>query len=344
MKDILWRIINKIDLGFRYIYILLMVGKADIVLTATSAQTNLGDHAISIAERNFFKRYFSEYKVVEVSKELYNQHRNAIRRKVKPNAIVVISGGGFLGNLWMTEENLVREVLNDFKDNKVIVFPQTIFFSCIDDEYEKSFASYKKVVDFTINARDKNSYDILIKELLPNKVHYIPDIVLSFDYQDQRKRENIGLICIRNDKENCLADEEIKYIITTMKSRINIRETTTIMNHIVPISFRNHYVMKKLNEIASSKVVVTNRLHMMIFAAVTGTPCIAIDNLSRKVSGVYQWIKTLPYIKLLENVNEFQVTLDNLLEFKEGKFCHEILDDFYLELRNEFKEKIDAET
>ena len=41
----------------------------------------------------------------------------------------------------------------------------------------------------------------------------------------------------------------------------------------------------------------------MIFAYITGTPCYVFDNLSHKVSGVYEWIKDCGYIKYCENTN-----------------------------------------
>ena len=149
--DILWRIINKIDLAVRHLYILFVLKNADIVLTATSAQTNLGDHAISIAEELFFKQFLNDFKVVEIPKELYLKNRKIIKCRINPNAIVVISGGGFLGDLWMTEETLVRTILNDFKDNRVIIFPQTIFFSTNSNEYANSFKTYRNVKELIVN-------------------------------------------------------------------------------------------------------------------------------------------------------------------------------------------------
>ena len=45
------------------------------------------------------------------------------------NDIILITGGGFLGSLWLYngEEN-VRNILKEYPDNKVIILPQTIYF------------------------------------------------------------------------------------------------------------------------------------------------------------------------------------------------------------------------
>ena len=45
---------------------------------------------------------------------------------------------------------------------------------------------------------------------------------------------------------------------------------------------------------------LTNRLHCMIFAYLSKTPCLAFDNKSKKVSGVYEWIKDCEFIQLYD--------------------------------------------
>ena len=39
----------------------------------------------------------------------------------------------------------------------------------------------------------------------------------------------------------------------------------------------------------------------MVFAALTGTPCIVLDNCDHKVQGVYDWLKQNRYILYLDN-------------------------------------------
>lgn len=55
----------------------------------------------------------------------------------------------------------------------------------------------------------------------------------------------------------------------------------------------------------------------MIFCAITATPCIAMDNLSGKVKGVYEWLKDLPYINFIENVENISNTMEGLLKEEE---------------------------
>ena len=54
-----------------------------------------------------------------------------------------------------------------------------------------------------------------------------------------------------------------------------------------------------LKKFAKAKIVVTDRLHGMIFTIITNTPCIAINNLSGKVKGVYDTLSDIEKNKII---------------------------------------------
>ena len=68
-----------------------------------------------------------------------------------------------------------------------------------------------------------------------------------------------------------------------------------------------------MSEFASCKLVITDRLHGMIFSAITGTKCFALDNLSKKVSGGYEWVKDLGYITLCKDTDELMELLNEVV-------------------------------
>ena len=72
----------------------------------------------------------------------------------------------------------------------------------------------------------------------------------------------------------------------------------------IPVWLRERFVLRKMQQFANARVVVTDRLHGMIYAAYTGTPCIAFDNVSKKVSGVHKWIQELEYVTIANDVSE----------------------------------------
>ena len=82
-------------------------------------------------------------------------------------------------------------------------------------------------------------------------------------------------------------------------------------------SRREEELRKKWDYFANHKLILTDRLHGMIFAAITGTPCIAFDNCSRKVSGVYEWIKNIGYIWIVHSPEEAARIADEVCQSKD---------------------------
>ena len=58
-------------------------------------------------------------------------------------------------------------------------------------------------------------------------------------------------------------------------------------------------IKRKIKEISGAELVITDALHCVIICAITGTRCLAIDNVSHKISNTYKWIEDLKYIRCL---------------------------------------------
>ena len=73
-----------------------------------------------------------------------------------------------------------------------------------------------------------------------------------------------------------------------------------------------------LNKFLSAKVVITDRLHGMVFAVITKTPCIITKSLDHKVPGTYKWIKNLNYIKMIDDLEfeKIENIIDNFLNLE----------------------------
>ena len=118
------------------------------------------------------------------------------------------------------------------------------------------------------------------KRLYPStKLFLFPDIVLYLHkfVKDAFDRKNI-LICLRRDMESFL--EEKVYI--EIVDRI-IREyptayfvDTQVARNILD-ELRPAEIIGILNEFSCAKVIITDRLHGMILAAISATPCIVLN-------------------------------------------------------------------
>lgn len=286
---------------------------------------NLGDQAIVMAQRKFIHSCLSDYNIIEIREDLFNHVRNELHSLIKPESIITIPGGGNMGDIWFDDEKRRRFIIEDYPDNKIVVFPQTIDYSNTEigkKRLDKSIKLYNSHRNLILCAREQFSYNKMMKYYPECKVLLVPDIVLSFKPRVHHEREKV-LVCLRNDKEkktSPLLLNEIRDAANTADFKYQYTDTITSMR--IFQEDRDKIIGDKLNEFASAKLVITDRLHGMIFAAITETPCLVLPNVNHKVKGVYDlWLLKCPYIEYKEEVKaEHIVEMYNKIDKLEPEF------------------------
>lgn len=269
-----------------------------IVLFGTPVHGNLGDQAIAISELDFLKKWAGDRNIVEIPMPLYKTYRKTIKKYINPVDTIVISGGGWMGNLWLHNEITIREIVLDYLKNRVVIFPQTLYYT--DDESgEKTFKETKAVFaqheDLVLSVRDRNSFNCAQVKLGlrdGKNLLFCPDMVLYGTLAQKTlnlQGDKIALLCLRNDLEKKHDNCGVKEIV--LQAGYVIHETTTVLTKLIPMRKRVQVVMDKISEFKSATVVITDRLHAMLFAQLSGTPCIAFDNITGKVFGVGEYLK-----------------------------------------------------
>lgn len=66
-----------------------------IFLIGTPVHGNLGDHAIAEQASAFFDDYFQDFSLVEIPMPMYHIHKETLRKTVRQEDLIVISGGGW---------------------------------------------------------------------------------------------------------------------------------------------------------------------------------------------------------------------------------------------------------
>lgn len=294
------------------------------ILVGTPLHGNLGDQAITLAEYKYLKDNFEDRSIIEIPRYYFELFEGQFKKYIKKTDVILIPGGGSLGTLWIAEEYFVRKIIQRYSDNAIVIFPQTVFYA--EDkgaklELKKSEEIYNNHGNLCICAREKFSYEFMRKHYKQCKILYTPDIVLYLLDKleiEERVRQGV-LLCFRKDKEKQIDDETIEQVmgfIENMGERIIV--TDTVVKSTVYTSNREEELEKIWRVFSTSKLVITDRLHGMIFAAITGTPCIVFRNSNHKVEGVYKWIKELDYIQLVNNVEDVKIFFSNLFN-KESK-------------------------
>lgn len=311
------------------------------ILAGTPLHGNLGDQAIALAEIQLLKGIDDEKEILEIPLLSLLYHYRLFKKIVGKEKII-IHGGGFMGSLWMKEEIMLRNVIEAYKDNVIIILPQTVFFEEDKmEEYNKSKQIYSSHKNLHICTREKKSYDLACSMINKEHVHLVPDMVpyLKYDVKHISKKKEV-LLCLRSDKEKVLSDTEKTRIYTILQKNFNrmVKETDTVMEYGITSDKREQEVKQKIEEFASVELVITDRLHGMVFAAIAGTPCIALTNCNYKIEGVYEWIKNNEYVRYIEDVSQIDNVIEELLKKKDAIYDNSSLQSEYEKLKELIQE------
>lgn len=295
-----------------------------IYYMSTPSHGNMGDQAIAQASLQFFKDKFPEYKIVEVYREDVNKYAKAIKKTLSKDDLIFIHGGGNMGNLYVWEEETRRQIIQLFNNNPIISMTQTMTFT--DDldgkrELETTTKVYNNHHNLRLIAREQLSYKKM-KESFPNaNVLINPDIVLYlFNQFEFEKDKRIRIMsCLRSDKESVLGDQKENLVNYLKNTYEDYFEYDTVISETVEREQRWSKLNLMFNEFKKSKVVITDRLHGMVFCAITKTPCIVTKSLDHKVVGTYEWLKDLNYIRLVDNLDleTIKPLIDELINLEE---------------------------
>lgn len=288
-----------------------LLNRRIVFIMGSPLHTNIGDLAINWAESSFIEKHLEGAVCYSVPLERASKYTHVYTWLIADKDLLLGIGGGNMGDMYIVEEEWRRKLVRLFPRNKIVIFPQTIHFRSSPlgrAELKKTINAYTAHPDLTLVARERESYDFMKKKFPGNVVILTPDIVLSMAPRLKKYSRGGALLCIRNDDESTLTDATKNYLYDFMNSEFDeVKFVDTMASH--PLFFlipKRKIVRDKLDEFARAKLVVTDRLHGMVFAAITGTPCIALTNFNHKVKGTYAWIENLPYIYFCDNISQLE--------------------------------------
>ena len=151
------------------------------IFMGTPRHKNLGDHAIVYAQYKYIRNMYPDISIFEFSKLEYETYRFLLKRVIDRKALIVIDGGGNLGTLWPEEDALINNIISDFQNNRIIIFPQTAYYEC-DKRDERIRAFSDKInthSDILFMVRDMASFEMFCDHINENRLKLCPDIVLS---------------------------------------------------------------------------------------------------------------------------------------------------------------------
>lgn len=314
-------------------------GKRVIFLLGVPVHNNIGDLAIARAETQFIQRYLKNVHLIAIPFTALQDYYHMLAAIIREGDIIAGHGGGNMGDTYMVEEEMRRKIIKSFPKNKIIIFPQTMYFSDTEggrNELAKSKGIYSGHNNLTLVAREATSFTTMRSVFHTNTIILTPDIVLSMNQSSKSNRRFGAMTCIREDIESTLDVSQKIKIDKLLHDRYKfIRKTdTTEPLWLFRLETYSFVIWKKFYQFRKSEIVVTDRLHGMVFAAITGTPCIALTNFNYKVRGTYDWIKDLGYVRFVDSVDHLENALNSLNTKASHSYNPERFKNYWQEIIN----------
>lgn len=320
--------------------------KKAVYILSTPRHGNLGDQAIVYSQLKLFEELGIRKNVIEVNKDTFVLFKEKISKLPKRDDLIVIDGGGNMGTLWLDEECIIRDIITSYPENPIVIMPQTAYFEDTHygkSELQKSIEVYCSHADLTVFSRDIDTYNLITSEFKTVKTLLVPDMVMFLSGVSKKVDRDGALLCLREDVEKTCSEDAKKEILQFLNDEhYNINETSTLVDHKVDFWQRKRTLVKKWEEFSSAEFVVTDRLHGMIFAAITATPCVVLDNVSHKVKNGYSWLSNLPYIVYCDNSERVIEDLKAIVKISHTEYTYrvDIFKNEYLILKNHLENKL----
>ncbi len=268
-----------------------LLSQKKAVVFCTPKHSNIGDAAITLGELLFIRKYYPDYLLIELNKYDFLDDYDTIRSMVNRDDLIFLQGGGNMGNKYVQEEQFRRRIVSDFKDNKIVIFPQTIYFDESDEGKEQLKISqdvYNSHENLLIFTRGQKSLDVASRFFSKEKSYIAPDMAMMIDWKEDIQRNGILLMLRGIEDENSMMQSDYEDIYRTVAYFDSEYDTSTNLvdddpEALIDAEHRMDAVTTQLRKVASHQLVITNRLHGVIFSLITGTPCICIDSYNYKL-------------------------------------------------------------
>ena len=273
--------------------------KDNVVYLDYPLHHNVGDLLIFEGVLEFFKEHGIKPKK---KLNIHNATLAKLNKIITPDTTIICHGGGNFGDIYKPHQQFRELVVQSYPNNKIIVLPQTVFFSN-EDNLKKSRKIFHGHGNIILFARDKLSFDIL-KEF-SDKVYLMPDMAhqlygeviyeklikkdtLYFFRKDIEKssfqnilEKNINSSDIY-DWDDLLTKQDHKLLSIIFRViNLNKKLKINILDELLFILWHKHshrLMDKYAKRFSTYDKIVTSRLHGYILSCLVDTTSSLVDN------------------------------------------------------------------
>lgn len=285
---------------------------------------NVGDSAIWLGTR----RYIRERDDIKIIESDDNSLTKKKVPKLDPSTIIIILGGGNLGDLWPQHQRLREKVIRSYIDHRIVQLPQSIYFVS-ENNYNAFVEIAKEHSDLHLLVRDSASLEMAGQMPLRQTVSLCPDMAFMLSEMKTFTPSLDLFILLRSDRESL--HEGISMTSIHHGYTVDIGDwldepyeiTDKAIRYINSLESRSHGVFrlpahlrlgtydrlagKRLSRgceiLSKGRCVITDRLHGHILCLLLGVPHVVLDNRYGKLSS---------FRKTWGTENQFSLTAESL--------------------------------
>ncbi|MBZ7651635.1 polysaccharide pyruvyl transferase [Klebsiella grimontii] len=294
--------------------------KNNVVFLGYPLHHNVGDLLIFQGTQQFFADNDIH---VKFYRSVLDYNVDELKKSIDAETTLICHGGGNFGDLYDVHQNLRISLVENFKENRIIIFPQTAHFSDLD-KLNHDISIFRKHSDVILFARDAKTFDLF--QRFSDKVFLMPDMAhqLYGNLPICNVENNEALYFLRVDKEK--NDLQLTY------ANNNEIRSVDWVDFINPYEFRYEFLLKKISRIANKynsstmkniiyflwdkhssrvvnrsaryfskyNVIITSRMHGHILSCLVNRNSKIIDNSYGKNSGYFnEWTNKTELSSLL---------------------------------------------
>lgn len=280
---------------------------------------NIGDLAQCVCIRNFFKKNYPDFLVVEIDSTVFMDSTKILRSKLKgiigKDDLIFFQSGYCTQDLGGVEDLMHQAVMQDYPQNKLVMLPQTIFFNNEERERQagRIYNAHKHLLFLSRDAVSHRKAGKIFPDVM--KLLY-PDIVTTMigTMKISCSRNGI-LMCMRNDSEKYYSDQDIDKLRMQLNvlADVDILDTTVTKRINALSPDLNEYVETFIKNFGRYKLIITDRYHGTIFSLIAGTPVIVIKTTDHKVTTGVNWFKgiydSIVFVDKIADVPKYAKTM-----------------------------------
>ena len=270
-----------------------------VALLDVPDHTNVGDHAITVGEFVALRR--AGFRLTHASALETGTPRRLAERL--PETVILLHGGGNLGDLWPAHQRYREEVLARFPQHKVVQLPQSLAFERSETltAAQRAFDGHP---DFTLMVRDRENLNFARREF-SCRVELCPDSALALGPLATPSTPSRDVLCLARHDHERLSDEDcgseavdwprpldrresfLAGLAGDLGAKLDRRPRRPSGGERLLALALERLARRRLHRgiclLAGGRTVVTNRLHAHLLSLLLGIPNVVANTRSGKV-------------------------------------------------------------